>query len=146
MNPSWAYTVRRADWARDGAALAAIRRAVFVVEQRVSEAEEWDGLDADCTHVLALSAAGAPIGTGRLLPDARIGRMAVLMAWRGRGVGGALLQALIALARERGCGETRLHAQTHAAGFYRKFGYVAVGDEFMEAGIPHIEMRLALTR
>lgn len=145
MTTSHAFTVRRADWARDGAALAAIRRAVFVIEQQVSEAEEWDGLDESCEHVLAHADDGTAIGTGRLLPEGptvRIGRMAVLQQWRGRGVGSALLEQLIRMARERGYAETRLHAQTHALAFYCRHGYVAVGEEFMEAGIPHVGMRL----
>ena len=79
-----------------------------------------------------------------MLPDGHIGRMAVLKPWRGRGVGSALLSELIAMARERGFAETRLHAQTHALAFYRKHGYTPLGDEFMEAGIPHYEMRLVL--
>jgi len=139
------FEVRRADWAADAMRLGEIRRAVFVVEQRVPEDEEWDGLDASCRHVIALERDGSTIGTGRLLPDARIGRMAVLKPWRGRGVGSALLRELIALAREAGFAETRLHAQTHALDFYRKHGYTPLGEEFFEAGIPHYEMRLTLT-
>ena len=141
------FTVRRADWLKDGAQLAAIRRAVFVIEQHVPEHEEWDNLDAVSHHVIALSNDGDAIGTGRLLLDGqgvRIGRMAVLRAWRGRGVGSALLKTLIQLAREQGFRETRLHAQTHALAFYRKHGYTPLGAEFMEAGIPHYEMRLVL--
>jgi len=138
------FSVRRAAWSTDQAALAAIRREVFVVEQHVPEAEEWDGLDASSVHVLAVSAEGQTIGTGRLLPDGRIGRMAVLKSWRRRGVGGALLRELIGMACASGFTETRLHAQTHARAFYSRYGYVPVGEEFMEAGIPHIEMRLTL--
>ena len=126
--------------------LAEIRRVVFVIEQQVPEAEEWDGMDAASRHVIAVSRDGMALGTGRLLPDGRIGRMAVLKAWRGRGVGSALLRALIAMAREQGHAETRLHAQTHALDFYRKQGYTPLGAEFMEAGIPHYEMRLRLIR
>ena len=147
MNNTNSFTVRRAAWNPDGDALAAIRREVFVVEQQVPETEEWDGMDASSRHVIALAANGAAIGTGRLLPGgphARIGRMAVLKPWRGRGVGRALLSELIAMAREAGFTETRLHAQTHALAFYRKHGYTPVGGEFMEAGIPHVEMRLQL--
>ncbi len=124
--------------------LAGIRREVFVVEQRVPEEEEWDGRDASCEHVIALDANGAAIGSGRLLPGGTIGRMAVLEPWRGRGVGSALLRALITLARESGFTETRLHAQTHALAFYRRHGYTPIGNEFMEAGIPHYEMWLQL--
>lgn len=136
------FTVRVASWREDQAALAAVRRAVFVVEQRVAEEQEWDGLDAGCRHVVAENGEGHAIGTGRLLPDQRIGRMAVLKPWRGQGVGSALLKTLIALAREAGYSQTRLHAQTHALAFYARHGYAAVGDEFMEAGIPHREMVL----
>ena len=145
MQHTQPFTVRRADWNTDRAALSAIRREVFVVEQRVPEEEEWDDMDIRCRHVIALTVDGAAIGTGRLLPDQRIGRMAVLKAWRERGVGSALLAELIAMAREDGHRESRLHAQTHAMVFYRKHGYAAVGGEFIEAGIPHVEMRLVLT-
>jgi len=138
------FTVSRADWAADGSQLAAIRREVFVVEQQVPEHEEWDGLDDTCRHVIARSSDGSAVGTGRLLADGRIGRMAVLKPWRGRGVGSALLLELIAMARQCGIAETRLHAQTHALGFYRKHGYTPLGEEFFEAGIPHYEMYLPL--
>ncbi len=141
-----AFAVRRAEWTADGALLAEIRRAVFVIEQQVPEAEEWDGMDVASGHVIAISSGGVALGTGRLLPDGRIGRMAVLKPWRGRGVGSALLRALIAMAREQGHAQTRLHAQTHALDFYRKHGYAPLGEEFIEAGIPHYEMRLTLTR
>ncbi len=143
MNNTKVFTVRRADWLSDRVSLAAIRHEVFVVEQRVPEAEEWDGLDAVSRHVAAL-AGDVGIGTGRLLPDGRIGRMAVLKTWRGRGVGSALLSALIQMARDDGHRETILHAQTHARAFYARHGYTPVGGEFMEAGIPHVEMRLQL--
>jgi predicted GNAT family N-acyltransferase len=144
MEKKESFTVRRATWLADNAALAAIRREVFVVEQQVPESEEWDDRDAVSEHVIALTPGGVAIGTGRLLPDGHIGRMAVRKPWRERGVGSALLTELIAMARERGFSETRLHAQTHALAFYRKHGYMPLGDEFMEAGIPHYEMRLAL--
>ena len=145
MTGNDAFTVRRADWTLDGARLAAIRRAVFVVEQQVPEDEEWEDQDAVCQHVIATVADGTAIGTGRLLPDGHIGRMAVLKPWRAQGVGSALLTLLIAIARARGFAETRLHAQTHALEFYRKHGYVLLGEEFIEAGIAHYAMRLPLT-
>lgn len=140
------FTVRRVEWAAVSDELRAIRAAVFIDEQKVPLELEWDGLDAHCLHVLAASAAGAAIGTGRLLQDGHIGRMAVLKAWRGRGVGGALLQELIAAARERGLVSVALNAQTHALDFYARFGFVAAGGEFMDAGIPHRAMCLALLR
>ena len=140
-----AFTVARAPWQTHAAQLQAIRREVFVLEQHVPEHEEWDANDPRCRHVLAWAGGegvGEAIGCGRLLPDGHIGRMAVLKPWRGRGVGSALLRRLVAIADEAGFEETRLHAQTHALGFYARYGYTTVGDEFMEAGIPHYEMVL----
>jgi predicted GNAT family N-acyltransferase len=133
--------VKRVTWQEAATALSAVRHAVFVEEQGVPEALEWDEHDAASVHVLA-SCGGEPIGTGRLLPDGHIGRMAVLAGWRRRGVGSAILTMLIGIARERGDAVSRLNAQTHALAFYARHGFSAVGPEFMEAGIPHREMIL----
>jgi predicted GNAT family N-acyltransferase len=135
--------VRPAVWRDDEATLSAIRRRVFIEEQSVPEALEWDGEDPFSRHWLAC-AKGEPIGTVRLLRDGHVGRMAVLAEWRRRGAGGALLRAVIDCARAESLRELRLHAQTHAIPFYRRFGFAAEGPEFMEAGIPHRSMRLAL--
>jgi predicted GNAT family N-acyltransferase len=143
MNPSAAFVVRAADWSADRAALRAVRHAVFVREQSVPEALEWDEFDAASRHGIA-EANGAAIGTGRLLPDGHIGRMAVLAPWRGRGVGAALLQWLLDVALLAGHREVRLSAQVHAVGFYRRFGFTANGEPYLEAGIPHVDMQLAL--
>lgn len=139
-------TVRRVSWEEAGAALRAIRTAVFVVEQGVPEELEWDGIDPQCVHVLAASAAGEAVGTGRLLPDGHIGRMAVLKHWRGHGVGGRMLAELIAAARERRHAVVELSAQTHALGFYRRCGFETVSEEYLEAGIPHRAMRMSLAK
>jgi predicted GNAT family N-acyltransferase len=105
---------------------------------------EWDELDAQSRHVLAESGQGEPVGTGRLLPDGHIGRMAVLSDWRGCGVGSGLLQALLCLARAQGHAEVLLNAQTHAEPFYARHGFVSSGEPFTDAGIPHRTMRLVL--
>ena len=113
-------------------------------EQGVPEALEWDEWDAAARHFLAEDAQGHPIGTARLLPDGHIGRMAVLEFWRRRGIGTAMMHHVLAAARETGFGRVELAAQTHALKFYARFGFVAHGDEFMDAGIPHRTMRLEL--
>ena len=123
--------------------LRTVRWKVFVEEQHVPEDLEWDDEDERSDHVMAVARDGAPIGTGRLLRDGHIGRMAVLKEWRGQGVGSALMIHLLRLARESGHEVVRLHAQTHAAGFYAKHGFAADGGEFMEAGIPHVVMSRA---
>jgi predicted GNAT family N-acyltransferase len=145
MSPHPPCIIRDADWVADRDALRAVRWKVFVEEQRVPEDEEWDEHDPRCRHVLAAAADGMPVGTGRLLPDGHIGRMAVLKEWRGGGIGSALMRRLLLLAREARHETVRLHAQTHAIGFYRKHGFVAEGEEFMEAGIPHFVMTRHLT-
>lgn len=124
----------------------AVREKVFIDEQNVPRELEWDEWDECSDHAVALDGGSNAIGTARLLPNGRVGRMAVLRNWRGQGVGAALLEALLRLAGERGMREVTLHAQTHAAGFYRRFGFNARGDEFLEAGIPHVEMSLKPSR
>ena len=134
------YRLRLAHWPRDKDALKQVREAVFVREQRVPVELEWDGLDDQCLHMLAEDPQGNPIGTGRLLPDGHIGRMAVLKEWRGRGVGAALLRALMEEGEKRGFRELALAAQVQAMSFYEKAGFVAEGEVFDEAGIPHRNM------
>lgn len=140
------FHVEAAEWSCDDqrAALLDLRATVFVHEQGVPEQRERDGLDGDCWHVLARDADGQPIGCGRLTPKHEIGRMAVLPAWRGQGVGLALLRELVARARALGWPEVALNAQTSAIGFYEREGFVAHGEEFEDAGLPHRAMRLAL--
>lgn len=136
--------VRIADWDNDQPGLRAVRTRVFVEEQAVSEAEEWDGLDPECTHVVAEAPDEGVVGTGRLHPSGKIGRMAVLPHWRGHGVGAMLLLRLIEEARRQGLESLYLHGQVPVLGFYGRYGFVAEGEEFDEAGIPHRLMRLSL--
>jgi predicted GNAT family N-acyltransferase len=140
------FTVRTADWEddRDRADCESVRTAVFVVEQAIPEHEEWDEHDDTSLHVIAHDAEGRPIGTGRLLRDGIIGRIAVVKAWRAKRVGDAIMRHLIEVARELGMKESVLHAQVYAIPFYERFGYKVEGHEFIEAGIPHRRMRLVL--
>ena len=138
------FIIRPVNFDASRAALHAIRRTVFIEEQHVPEELEWDDVDQGCYHVLALSSDGSPIGTGRLVPDGHIGRMAVLKSWRGKGVGRAILETLLLYARKEGLDTVKLHAQTQAVGFYEKRGFNVIGEEFMEAGIPHRMMTIKL--
>ncbi len=130
-------------WEALGVAASEIRRRVFIDEQRVPQDEEWDGLDPECQHFLAMLD-GQPVGTARLLPDGHIGRVAVLFEARGAGMGERLMQAAIEAARQANHAQVALSAQVHALAFYERLGFVAHGDEFLDAGIPHREMTLSL--
>lgn len=136
--------IRVGDWETLGPTASDIRRKVFIDEQHVPQEEEWDGLDAECQHFLAILD-GQPVGTARLLPDAHIGRVAVLASARGTGIGVLLMQAAIEAARHAGHTQVALSAQVHALAFYEQLGFVAHGEEFLDAGIPHREMTLSLT-
>jgi predicted GNAT family N-acyltransferase len=142
--PAPLFSVRLCGWDEARAEARRIREAVFVREQGVPPELEMDDWDARCDHALAYAADGNAVGTGRLLPDGHIGRMAVLKEWRGKGIGAALLQALVAQTIRRGHASARLNAQTYAKGFYRRYGFEALGPEFMEAGIAHVAMRREL--
>ena len=142
MTDIFPVTIRCADWhdPTDHERLSAIRRAVFIVEQQVPEALEWDDDDATATHLLAIDpASGEAVGTARILPDGKIGRMAVLQPWRGRGIGRTLLREAIARSRRK----PFLHAQVQAIDFYRAEGFIPTGEPFDEAGIPHRLMIMA---
>jgi predicted GNAT family N-acyltransferase len=130
-------------WERARAQATPIRFAVFVEEQGVPRELEMDEHDRECAHALALDGTQA-VGTGRLLPDGHIGRMAVLKEWRGRGIGGLILEKLIEAARARGDREVVLAAQVHAIPFYRRHAFEILGAVYEEAGIPHQDMRRAL--
>lgn len=138
------YDIKIAAWDDLRHDASGIRHEVFVIEQKVPAELEMDEMDAVCVHAVAYDQGGTPIATGRLLPDGHIGRMAVRKNGRGLGVGGAILQALMQAARQRGDNEVALNAQTHAAPFYHRHGFRQEGEEFMEAGIRHIHMRAAL--
>lgn len=138
------FRVEPADYRTDFQDLRRVREPVFVVEQQVPIELEWDALDPVCQHVIARDNANRPIGTGRLTPQRKIGRMAVLSEWRGRGVGEAMLVALIDAARAQRWPEVELNAQIGAVGFYAKYGFTPQGEEYDEVGIRHQTMRLQL--
>ncbi len=133
--------IMEADWSQQQPVLAMIRHEVFIVEQQVPEELEWDGVDADCRHVLALDKSlDLPIGTGRLVPDGQIGRMAIRKDYRRQGIGYAILQKLIELSIRDGQTQVFLHAQLYAVAFYQKAQFKVSGETFMEAGIAHVTM------
>ncbi len=132
-------TVRLADWHKDNADIRRIREAVFIAEQNVPAELEWDSDDNDAIHFLAVEGDYA-IGTARLLLDGQIGRVSVLKDWRGLKVGDALMQAAIVEAQGRDLSQQMLTAQVHATAFYERLGFRVVSEEFLEAGIPHVDM------
>lgn len=137
------FTTHLCTWADAEEPLRAIRTQVFIQEQNVPQALEWDGEDTQAVHALACDANGQAIGTARLLwqgAAAHLGRMAVVPAWRGQGVGSALLTLMIATAQARSVHQLSLNAQTSAVAFYKRAGFVTLGMEFQEAGIPHQRM------
>ena len=140
--------VRLGDWETLGASARRIRTEVFIDEQNIEAAMEWDDADAGAVHAVAFNRLSMPLATGRLLQHApgvaRVGRMATLQPMRGSGVGRQVLDALVAAARTRGDHELRLNAQLTAQAFYARAGFVAAGPVFEEAGIAHVEMTCAL--
>jgi ElaA protein len=132
---------------RDLATCLAIRRKVFIDEQGVSETDEVDGLDPVALHLLAMQDA-APVGTARLLVEGavgKIGRVCVLPQARGTGLGAALIRAaVVELQAMPGVAKAKLGAQVHALGFYERLGFEAMGQVYMDAGIPHRDMVMAL--
>ncbi|MFJ6380278.1 GNAT family N-acetyltransferase [Kitasatospora sp. NPDC092039] len=150
-------TVRVAEGEADLALVHGVRREVFIVEQGIPEDEEWDDLDGTSEHLLAIGPDGRAVGTARLIfgEQAReltggvegrvlLGRLAVVAAARGTGLGAELVRAVEAAGAGRGAVEVELHAQVGALGFYERLGYVAQGPVYDDAGIPHRTMTRVL--
>lgn len=116
-----------------------IRDEVFVVEQSVPLEVEHDELDEVATHILVLLE-GSAIATGRMLEDGHIGRIAVLKAHRGKGVGKLIMQKFLAHAKEQKLKTVWLSSQWHAHRFYCNLGFVCIGGQYQEAGIDHVKM------
>lgn len=134
------YTIQAVHWQQSMQDISSIREQVFIIEQHVPAELEWDGEDESGKHILALHDDDGPVGTGRILPNGHIGRMAVLKAHRHNGVGSAMLAKLLDIAQQQGNSMVFLHAQTNAKNFYDKFQFVSEGEIFMDAGIPHVKM------
>jgi len=137
--------LRPATWASDRTALQSVRRRVFIEEQGIPETDEWDDVDPVARHVLAIGKNRDAVGTGRLEPTGKIGRIAVLSQYRGTGIGGHIMSHLVNHATELGFTRVYLHAQTAAEGFYARLGFRAEGPTFDECGIPHVRMTLGIT-
>jgi predicted GNAT family N-acyltransferase len=133
--------VHAASWQRDREAIERIRRAVFIEEQGIAEADEWDDADPVSRHVLAGATKRDAVGTGRLEPTGKIGRVAVLPQYRGNGVGSRIVGHLVNQATVLGLTQVYLHAQASAVVFYERLGFQVDGPEFDEVGIPHRRMR-----
>lgn len=136
-------------WAAHGPLARLVRNAVFIDEQRFSRTDEYDGHDADAIHLLALAPSGAALGTARLLRaddtgHSRVGRVAVLADYRGRGIASAMVAHLLSVARWRMDHTVMLSAQVSALGLYQRLGFVAVGARFDDGGIAHQMMQLSL--
>lgn len=137
-SPEFSFILVR--WPKAEPQLRFIRQQVFVDEHGIPEALEWDGEDEAAWHVLALDAHSNPIGTGRILKNGHIGRMAVLPRWRGYGVGGAILVYLIHIAQCLRLEQVWLNSQDRTIGFYERRKFISDGALFEQAGIAHQKM------
>jgi len=140
-NPSW--NIRQTDWKNDQLSIKSVRENVFVIEQSIPEELEWDEHDKTARHLLAIDTDAHPIGTARLTmlgEQSQIGRLAVLKNWRGIGIGRSLLEEMVRLAIEEKLSSISLNAQVRVMSFYKSFGFSSVGNEFLEADIPHQKM------
>lgn len=138
------FTVSLLCWHDGEPLLRSVREAVFIREQGVPAELEWDEFDQGCRHALALSLRGEAVGCGRILPNGHIGRIAVIQQWRKQKVGTTIMEALLDYARAHDYKQVDVDAQTQALPFYRSFGFVEQGEEFIDAGLPHIKMTLRL--
>jgi len=136
--------VEQTSWQVSNEVLTAIRYQVFVDEQRVPKSEEIDNEDINAIHWLAYGPNDIAMATSRMLSNGQVGRMAVLKEFRNQGVGSSLMRHMIRYAITEGMDQLLLNAQIKAIPFYENFGFIAEGEPFMDAGIPHKVMKLNL--
>jgi GNAT superfamily N-acetyltransferase len=134
----------KGDWEEARFVAGSIRHAVFFESKDPLPGIEPDELDPKCVHAIAFDEAGKAIGTGRLEPDGHIGPMAVLKDWHRRGVGDAIIEALVEEARRRGLAAVTISAPLQAAEFYRGLGFTGEGKVVKEAGVLQQRMRKPL--
>jgi predicted GNAT family N-acyltransferase len=130
-------------WQEAEQELRAVRTTIFIEEQQVTPVFEWDEIDADAVHLLAIYE-NQPIACLRIINFKIIGRMAVLKNWRGVGLGASLLLKAVNICKNHGSKYIRLSAQTHAIGFYKKAGFKQISEEYCDVDIPHVDMQLDL--
>ncbi len=140
------FQIRRVDWQEHGAICADLRKQVFFNEAQYHYFVALDGRDADARHVLALDAQQQPIGCGRISSDWQISRIAVLRPWRQRGIGTALLDELVAIARDAEVGEVFCAVPVFSLPYYRRQQFEAVGSVYNESDVPYQRMRLQLDK
>jgi predicted GNAT family N-acyltransferase len=120
-----------------------IRRSVFTKEQHIDPDMDFDGRDHDAVHVLII-VNGEYVGTGRMLSDGHIGRLAVLKEYRGKGFGAEIVKSLIEEAKKRKLKKVNLGAQRYAVGFYKKLGFSEYGEPYIEVNIEHLLMERSI--
>jgi len=136
------FDIAIVNWSDKQTELTSVRRAVFIEEQNVPESIELDNRDPDCFHVLASDTKSLPVGTARMNSKGKIGRMAVLQNYRRQGIGRKMIQALMDYGRKNSITDFHVSSQVTAVGFYKKMDFEPFGEEFLEAGITHINMKL----
>lgn len=133
------FSVKQGSWDQLQQDAKLIRKLVFISEQNIPEQDEWDDQDAISQHFVVYDQ-NQPIATARLLANNSVGRVAVLKAYRGQGIGRLIMLQIIAYAQAQKRPSLQLSSQVHAVSFYEKLGFSIQGDEYDECGIPHIEM------
>ena len=136
-------TIELVSWQQAESHLRQVRTVVFIHEQLVTPEFEWDDIDSGAVHLLAMHDNEA-IGCLRIINYAKIGRMALLKPWRGKGVGNMLLIKAIEICRQHGSTQIVLSAQTHAINFYQQAGFEITSGEYTDVHIPHVDMCLKL--
>ncbi|MHA3893372.1 GNAT family N-acetyltransferase [Acinetobacter sp. GXMZU3951] len=135
--------IRMGTWAEMQRDAKPIRTQVFIQEQQIAEADEWDAQDAVSQHFVVYDNEQA-IATARLLPNHSVGRVAVVAPQRGQGIGQLLMLEIIQQALKQQRPLLQLSSQVHAIAFYQNLGFYVCGQEYLDCGIPHIDMQLSL--
>ena len=135
------FSIRTGRWDELQNDAKLIREQVFIQEQQIAVADEWDAEDAVSVHFVVYDQ-DQPIATARLLKNNSVGRVAVLKSHRGLGIGKLLMHQIIQQAKHQQREFLKLSSQVHAIQFYAGLGFNVEGEQYLDCGIPHVDMRL----
>ncbi len=131
------FKFEQTSWQKSCNEILAVRHKVFMIEQHFDNNVLCDLQDQDCYHLVVKNIEELVIAAGRITPQGRIGRIAVLLPYRRVGIGSKLLSELVKIGHAHKLRDISLNAELDNMHFYDSQNFLASGPVYMKQGVPH---------